>query len=414
MRKVKLVEISTIKNGSTPSTATPENYGGDIPWATPKDLSESGEKYFYFGERNITEIGAKSIGGVPIPENNLLLTSRAPIGLLSINKRETYTNQGFKNIVLDKEKADVEYMYYFLKQNIESLISLGGGTTFKEISKSTLEKLEFCLPPLPTQKAIANLLSTLDDKIELNRRMNKELESMVRDMYDYWFVGFNFPDEKGKPYKHAGGEMVYNEEWKREIPVGWKVANLINSSLHKVIKTGITKFDGRKSYFDTKRINESGISGTGEMVTYENKASRANMQPLKNSVWFAKMKDSVKHVFLTDREDEILNSIFSTGMFGIVCEKEGFEYLTSFIKFSDFEIVKNDLSHGATQQAVNNQDIEQIQFVVPDEGVLTRFSKLINPIFQKIQQNNTQSRQLAEVRDFLLPMLMNGQVEVVE
>lgn len=115
MKKYKLGEISEIFNGSTPSTRNKDNYGGDIIWATPKDLSDQNSKYFYQGARNITQNGLKDCGAKMIPANNILMSSRAPIGLLAINKVECCTNQGFKNIVLNKSLADENYLYYYLK-----------------------------------------------------------------------------------------------------------------------------------------------------------------------------------------------------------------------------------------------------------------------------------------------------------
>ena len=141
----KLGEVSEIRNGGTPSTTDKSNYGGNISWATPKDLSVSGEKFFFKGQRNISEKGAKSLGGIPIPKDSILLTSRAPIGLIAINKTETYTNQGFKNIVPNSEMISVEYLFYCLSKGIKNLINLGGGTTLLYLNLLNFVNLMFML-----------------------------------------------------------------------------------------------------------------------------------------------------------------------------------------------------------------------------------------------------------------------------
>ena len=175
LKKYKLGEIATIYNGSTPSTSDESNYDGDIVWATPKDLSDQQSKYFIKGARNITQKGFKICSTQIIPANNILMSSRAPIGLFAINKVDCCTNQGFKSIVLDKSKADVDFMYYYLKFHVSEIVALGTGTTFKEVSKSSFEKYEISIPDLNIQKSISSVLSNLDRKIALNRAINRNL-----------------------------------------------------------------------------------------------------------------------------------------------------------------------------------------------------------------------------------------------
>ena len=186
-------DIATIKSGSTPSTSDEKNYDGDIVWITPKDLSKQKSKYIWKGERNISLKGYNSCSTTLLPKGSLLLSSRAPIGLLSINKVELCTNQGFKNIVVN-DKVDNEYLYYLLKTKIKEIEGLGSGTTFKEVSKSTLENYSIVIEDDKIQqKSIAKVLSSIDEKIELNNKINSELEQMAKTLYDYWFVQFEFP-----------------------------------------------------------------------------------------------------------------------------------------------------------------------------------------------------------------------------
>jgi len=180
LKRYKLGDIAEICNGATPSTADSSNYDGDIVWATPKDLSEQQSKWFYKGCRNITQTGFNSCSAKMIPANNILMSSRAPIGLFAINKVDCCTNQGFKSIILNKSIADVDFMYYFLKYHVKEIETLGSGTTFKEISKSSFEKYEIAIPNLNTQKGIASILSCLDEKIAINRVINQNLLTLDR------------------------------------------------------------------------------------------------------------------------------------------------------------------------------------------------------------------------------------------
>lgn len=182
LKKYKLGEIADIVNGATPSTSCRENYDGDIVWITPKDLSGQRSKYIERGGRNITQKGCNSCSVQIIPAYNILMSSRAPIGLLAINKTECCTNQGFKNIIVDKSICDIDYLYYYLKYHMKEVESLGSGTTFKEVSKTSLQQFEIAIPALEAQKHIASVLSNIDRKIELNRAINQNLPRPGRSL----------------------------------------------------------------------------------------------------------------------------------------------------------------------------------------------------------------------------------------
>lgn len=134
-----LIDFTEIKNGATPSTADESNYGGDIVWITPKDLSDQQSKFVYQGERNITQQGFNSCSTCMLPINSVLMSSRAPIGLVSIAKHDVCTNQGFKSFV-PKDMEDSIYLYYYIKHHIKQIEQLGSGTTFKEVSRDDLCK----------------------------------------------------------------------------------------------------------------------------------------------------------------------------------------------------------------------------------------------------------------------------------
>ena len=205
-KECTLSDLGTIVGGATPSTKDSSNYeNGSIAWITPKDLSTHTERFISHGERNITEKGLKSCSAQLMPPNSILFTSRAPIGYIAIAKNEVCTNQGFKSIVPNKD-TDFMFLYYLLRYNKDNIENLGSGTTFKEVSGSTMKSVPVKVPPLPTQQKIAAILSSLDDKIELNNKINTNLEQQARALFKNWFVDF-------EPF---GGKM----------PEGWKVGKL--------------------------------------------------------------------------------------------------------------------------------------------------------------------------------------------
>lgn len=171
-----LDDLGTIVGGATPSTKKPENYeGGAIAWITPRDLSGFSGRFITRGERNITEQGLKSCSTQLLPAHTVLFSSRAPIGYVAIANQEVCTNQGFKSVI---PNADTDYMflYYLLKYNKNKIESLSSGTTFKEISGSTMRGVEVTVPKtVAEQKRIASILSVLDDRIEKNMKINDNL-----------------------------------------------------------------------------------------------------------------------------------------------------------------------------------------------------------------------------------------------
>ena len=241
--------------------------------------------------------------------------------------------------------------------------------------------------------------------------LNDNLQQQLKLLYDYWFTQFDFPDENRKPYKSSGGLMLSNDKVSYKVPADWTVCSLFENPLTTIIKPGIDVFES-KNYLATAEVNGTDIS-TGAVIDYETRESRANMQPTVNSVWFAKMKNSVKHLYLNKEMQELIaNSILSTGFCGLQCTEDSFEYVASFIEYSYFETLKDTLAHGATQEAVNNDDLTGIAFVVPPARILHLFHESSQSMYSQISRNICENQELTQLRDWLLPMLMNDQAMV--
>ena len=180
-------DLGTVVGGATPSTKKTENYdGGTIAWITPKDLAGFSGRFISRGERNITEQGLKSCSTQLIPAHTVLFSSRAPIGYIAIAEREVCTNQGFKSVVPNND-TDYMFLYYLLKYNKDKIENLGSGTTFKEVSGSTMRGIEVTVPNnIEEQMRIASILSALDDKIEENNKVNENLQEQAQAICEKW------------------------------------------------------------------------------------------------------------------------------------------------------------------------------------------------------------------------------------
>lgn len=219
--KYKLGQLGTVYSGGTPSTKNTEFWDGDIAWITPKDLAGYSKKKISKGERNITDAGLSGSSANLIPAGSVLMSSRAPIGYVAIANNELSTNQGFKSINCDERICLNEYIYYWIKSNIEYIKSKANGSTFKEISGSSFKNLDVDVPDLETQQKIVRVLSVIDEKIELNNQQNDTLFNIIKSIFrqqfyqkgsdcslsDYILAEIN--GDWGKDKKEDGTEKVY-------------------------------------------------------------------------------------------------------------------------------------------------------------------------------------------------------------
>ena len=175
-KQCTISDLGTVVGGATPSTKDATNYeNGTVSWITPKDLSDFKGRYIQRGERNITEKGLRSCSAQIMPADTVLFSSRAPIGYIAIAKNDLCTNQGFKSVIPNKT-TDPLFLYYLLKYNKDAIEHMGSGTTFKEVSGNTMKNIVVRVPvEIQEQRRIAQILGSLDDKIEENDRINNNL-----------------------------------------------------------------------------------------------------------------------------------------------------------------------------------------------------------------------------------------------
>ena len=399
LKKYKLGDVADIVNGATPSTHNSENYDGSIIWITPKDLSGQKQKIIRRGQRNISEIGFNNCSAQMIPPYNILMSSRAPIGLLAINENECCTNQGFKNLVLDKSICDTDYMYYYLQFHMKEIEALGSGTTFKEISKSALQGIEIRLPDLEKQRDIAKCLSDLDRKIELNKQINDNLEAMAKQLYDYWFVQFDFPNEEGKPYKSSGGVMVWNEKLKREIPQEWsdcKLKDFINlfdskrvplSSKDRGERQGVYPYYGATGIMDY--VNDYIFDGDYILLAEDGSTSNAKGFPIVQYIWGKNWVNNHAHIILPKNERYMM---FTYQMLRSIPAKQ--------------------IETGSIQKKISQENLCGYKMVLPNSDLLEKYENVVSPLWEKRKRCIEEFNTLTKQRDELLPLLMNGQASV--
>ena len=299
-------------------------------------------------------------------------------------------------IVLRKTpNTDPMFIYYlaisptFRKRAISCMEGTSGR---KRVSEKTLKYFELNFPPIENQKQIAKVLSDLDTKIELNNKINTELEAMAKLIYDYWFVQFDFPDENGKPYKSSGGKMVYNEELKREIPEGWGF-DIIGNLLAKEQLGGKTLSSEYLVSGSIPIIDQS----TNFICGYtDDKAKR--------------IVTKVPRIVFGDhtRILKLINFDFARGADGtqVLLSKE--ERVPQH--FFYHSLLKIDLSNYG--YARHFKFLKDTKTIMPSIDIANQFEEKAKVWYDMVWANKRQNQKLAELRDWLLPMLMNGQGRV--
>ena len=395
MIEKRLIDISrNISSGITPLRSNDEFWtDGAIPWLKTEQL---GEKYIFDTNEHITEKALQEANVKIFPENTLSIAMYGEgktRGNVSILKRPMATNQACCNIELDEERVSSEYVYYFLKTQYENLRGLSSGVR-KNLNTNDIKNFVVRLPEnLKTQQSIAAVLSALDKKIALNKQINVRLEQMAKTLYDYWFVQFDFPDANGKPYKSSGGKMVFDETLKREIPKGWEVKSLGDWA---EIRKG--------TLITEKTANTNGdikvISAGVDFSYYHDVANRPkNTITISTSGANAGFVNFWREPIFACDCTTITNSVIGRTL-----------YILNFLKIVQDFIYQQ--ARGSAQPHVYPKDIEGLKIIVPPDSLLKKFSEFVNNWNLKIANNEKQNHQLTQLRDFLLPMLMNGQVSV--
>lgn len=324
-----------------------------------------------------------------------------------------------------KEKFSQDFLWCIIFSDVfKNYVNvIHTGSSVPHISQAQIEDFEFPFPPLEEQKKIAGMLALIDRKIELCEAQNRTLEKLARQIYDYWFVQFDFPDENGKPYKSSGGKMVYNEKLKREIPDGWEVARLgsvlakIDSGkrprggIDKSLRLGIPSlgaecidslgvFDFKKTPYlpiSFKQSLSSGIIESGDILIYKDGAYVGKTTLFRDGFPFAFAAVN-EHVFLIKAHDKRLQ-----------------EYLFFTLnQVSYFETMQRLGKAKAAQPGLNQDDLKELQIIHPPSSTTSLFHEKINALFASIFSNAKQRKNLEELRERLLPLLMNGQVEVCD
>jgi type I restriction enzyme S subunit len=335
---------------------------------------------------------------------DILISAAGTIGKTVIYDGKPAYFQDSNIVWIDNNEAKItnSYLYYFYQTQPWLTTE---GSTIKRIYNDNLRNITISYPCLSIQKQIAKVLSDLDAKIEVNNKINQELEAMAKTLYDYWFVQFDFPDAHGKPYKSSGGIMVYNEELKREIPEGWE-----NGVLSDIANITMGQSPSGSSY------NEEGV-GT---VFYQGSTDFGLRFPTVRKYTTEPSRMAKENDVLLSVRAPVgtLNQAIKECCIGrglaALSEKDGsISFLWSQMGYFK-QIFNRSNASGTTFGSITKDELFGLKLCIPKKEILKKFKKIADLIHDKIIVNSKENQKLTELRDWLLPMLMNGQVTVGE
>jgi len=379
-RTCTIGDLGTVVGGATPSTKRVENYdGGTIAWITPKDLAGFSGRFIFCGERCITEQGLKSCSTQLVPAHTVLFSSRVPIGYIAIAGQDVCTNQGFKSVV-PNESTDYMFLYYLLKYSKDKIENLGSGTTFKEISGSTMRGIEVFVPEaVEEQRRIASILSMLDDKIEKNIAVNENLLQQAQALYKDRFIDMN-PFNGTMPMDwHQGtvSEIVELHDSKR-IPL---------SSRERADLAKVYPYYGATSIMDY--VDRYLFDGIYLLLGEDGTVADSKGFPILQYVYGRFWVNNHAH---------------------IITGKNGFSVELLYLLFSLTSV--QSIITGAVQPKISQANLNKVPVAIPSKKELQTLDATIQPIFAQIRNLRDENEKLAATRDTLLPKLMSGELDV--
>ncbi|WP_428771374.1 restriction endonuclease subunit S [Treponema sp. HNW] len=409
-KECTISDIGTVIGGATPSTKNPKNYdNGTIPWITPKDLSTLNYRYIESGARNITQWGLNSCSATLLPPNTVLFSSRAPIGYIAIAKKHLCTNQGFKNIIPNKN-IDSLFLYYLLKNNKDRIENMGSGTTFKEVSGNVMKKIRIRIPTaIKEQKKIAKILGVMDDIIENSMMINHNLWLYIilyvcdKDAGTILFIYVFIDYEEINHNLEEQAKAIYKKMFMDNTP-----KNSPQSRLEDIAEITMGQ-SPHGSSFNEKEQGRIFFQGRAEFGQRFPKVRLYTTEPSR----IAKANDILISVRAPVGDINIAHKDCCIGRgLASIRARNGCQ---SFMLYTMLSLKRKlDIfnAEGTVFGAINKQALNTLPVFVPIEEKIRTFERIVAPTDEIILNNYTEICKLEKIRDALLPKLMSGEIDV--
>lgn len=381
-----LSELIEIIGGGTPKTSIAEYWNGNIPWLSIKDFNNI-IKYVYLTEKTITDLGLEKSSTKLLQKNDIIISARGTVGELAMIPYPMAFNQSCYGIRA-KEKIFSDYLFYWLKNIIQKLKAITHGSVFDTITRDTFDSLKINLPPLETQQKIAKILSALDEKIELNNKINENLHAQAQAIFSEYY---------NKGTEKLLGDVVNEIESGSRQKGGAVNEGVPSIGAEKIEQFGIYDFSKEK-YISNEFFNKlkKGVIKNGDVLLYKDGAYTGKVSMALNGFPYEKCAVN-EHVFIIRGKENYINQF----------------YLYFCLFDSDNKAKIHSLaSSKAAQPGLNQEELKSLIVKVPGVEDMLNFEKTVSPMMNIIAYNAIQNQKLAQIRDTLLPKLMSGELEV--
>lgn len=395
-KEVRLGDICTrVCSGGTPKSTNLSYYGGEIPWLNTKEIDFN---RIYSTEKTITDSGLNNSSAKWIVPNTITVAMYgATAGKSCIVKVPMTTNQACCNLTINDEVADYEFVYYSLKNDYTTLASLANGGAQQNLNAQIIKDYVLKMPSLADQRRIASILSSLDRKIELNNKINADLEEMAQAIFKNWFVDF-------EPFKD--GKFVDSELGM--IPEGWKVGTLGDITNNKS-----TKVKERNDVKVLSPVTSGELVLSEEYFTKQVFSSSIAKYKIVNKGDFAYNPARVNIGSIGRNEFDFDGCV--SPVYVVFSVLDGYEnYFDLFRKTDFFKDSVASLAIGGVRQSLSYDDLSLIETIIPSKNIVEKFNNLYNQMKKTIKANKLENSRLSLLRDTLLPRLMSGELEVPE
>ena len=394
--------VCSVRRGASPRPIHNFISESGMPWVKISDASAQNTRFIEWTGEFIKQEGVKN--SVTVHPGDLIVSNSATPGIPRFMKIDACIHDGWLLIENFKESTK-EFLYYTFLNERSKLVGIADGTVFRNLKTDIVRDHKIALPEVKEQRAIASILSSLDDKIELNQRMNKTLEEIGQAIFKHWFVDFEFPNEEGKPYKSSGGEMVYNEELGKEIPKGWRVGFLGDLIHEKRVKIG-----------DRNAQVLSAIK-TGELVHSEDFFMKQVFSKNINKYLevcmfdFAYNPARINIGSIGMLKENILGAV-SPAYVVFSCRSKSHYFIEQMLKLSSIKKQIIQFCSGTVRQILEFEGISKIKLIIPNENLFIKYNEVYEGMLFQKDFLNSEIQTLSQIRDALLPKLMSGKIRV--
>lgn len=404
--KYKLSDVMDLIGGGTPKTSKPEYWNGTIPWLSVKDFN-NGFRYVYETEKTITELGLENSSTKLLQKGDVIISARGTVGEIATIPFPMAFNQSCYGLRAKSEIVTSDYLYYLIKHNVSVLKKNTHGSVFDTITRKTFDNIEVEIPSIEIQEKIASILSDYDEKIELNKEINNNLEQQAVLLFKNWFIEF---DNSSKNMLETRFGLV-PESFKLlkngELPLA--VTDYVANGSFASLKANVTLYqEPNYAYF----IRNTDLkSGTFEVFVDEHSYNFLSKSTLYGGEIIISNVGDVGSVFLCPKLDKPMT--LGNNIIMLRPEQENLRYyLYIWFKWLYGQSLIQGIKGGSAQPKFNKTDFKNLPIFLPPDDLLEQFHQIVKPMFELINENNTENQALTRTRDTILPRLMSGELDV--